>query len=74
MPLLSQLQQYQEKILILLEIPLCILSKKIYIIIGIFYPLGEPILPHLVRCAPFAVDGHSFMDRHLASAVTSTRE
>ena len=74
MPLLSQLQQYQEVILILLEIPLGILSKKLYILIGIFYPLGEPISPHLLRCAPFAVDDHSFMDRRLASAATSTRE
>jgi hypothetical protein len=41
--------------------------------IGIFYPPGEPISPHLLRCDPFAVDYHSFMGRRLASAATSTR-
>jgi hypothetical protein len=30
---------------------------------GIFYPLGEPISPHLLCCDPFAVDDHSFMTR-----------
>jgi len=29
--------------------------------IGIFYPTGEPISPHLLRCSAFAVDDHSFM-------------
>jgi hypothetical protein len=42
--------------------------------IDIFYPPGEPISPHLLRCDPFAVDYHSFMGRRLASAATSTRE
>jgi hypothetical protein len=44
------------------------------IIIGIFYPSGEPISLHLLRCGPFAVDYHSFMGRRLAFAATSTRE
>jgi len=26
-----------------------------FIIIGIFYPLGEPISPHRLRCSPSAV-------------------
>ncbi len=30
-------------------------------IIGIFYPSGEPISPHLLRCSAFAVEDHSFM-------------
>jgi hypothetical protein len=42
--------------------------------IGIFYPSDESILPHLLRCDPFAVDNHSFMGRRLASVATSTRE
>jgi hypothetical protein len=44
------------------------------ILIGIFYPSGEPILLHLLRCGPFAVANHSFMGRRLASVATSTRE
>jgi len=36
-------------------------EKKFFILIGIFYPAGEPILPHLLRYSPFAVDDHSFM-------------
>jgi len=39
-----------------------------------FFPGGEPISPHLLRCGPFAVEDHSFMGRRLASAATSTRE
>jgi len=42
--------------------------------VGIFSPPGEPILPHLLCCGPFAVGDHSFMARRLASAATSTRE
>jgi hypothetical protein len=26
--------------------------------VGIFYPLGEPISLHLLRCGPIAVDDH----------------
>jgi len=29
--------------------------------VGIFYPSGEPISLHLLRCGPIAVDDHSFM-------------
>jgi hypothetical protein len=34
--------------------------------VGILYPSGEPISPHLLRCGAFAVDNHSFMRRRLA--------
>jgi len=44
------------------------------IIIDILYPSGEPISPHLLRCGPFGVDNHTFMDRRLAVTATSTRE
>jgi hypothetical protein len=30
--------------------------------VGIFSPSGEPILQHLLRCGPFAVGDHSFMN------------
>ena len=49
-------------------------ENKFFILIGIFYPEGEPILPHMLRYSPFAVDDHSFIGRRLASAATSTRE
>jgi len=42
--------------------------------VGIFYPSGETISLHLLRCGPIAVDDHSFMGRRLASTATSTRE
>ena len=35
---------------------------------------GEPILLHMLRCGPFVVEYHNFMDRRLASAANSTRE
>jgi len=31
------------------------------IIIGILYPMGEPILPHLLRYSTFVVKDHNFM-------------
>jgi len=34
-------------------------KKNLFILIGIFYTLGEPISPHLLRCGPFAVEDHS---------------
>jgi len=33
----------------------------ISIYVGIFYPSGEPILLHLLRCGPIAVDDHVIM-------------
>ena len=50
--------QYQDFILILL---IKLFKKNISRFIGIFYPLGEPILLHLLRCDPLAVDNHSCM-------------
>ncbi len=52
------LQQNQEVILTLLK---KLFKKNLFIFIGIFYPSGEPILLHLLRCDPFAVDNHSCM-------------
>jgi hypothetical protein len=42
--------------------------------IGIFYPPGEPISPHRLRCNPFAVDHYSFMGCCLAAAAISARK
>jgi hypothetical protein len=58
MPTFFLLQQYQELILTLMR---KIFKKYLFIFIGIFYPPGEPILLHLLRYDPFAVDNHSFM-------------
>jgi hypothetical protein len=44
------------------------------ILIGIFYPSGEPISLHRLRCSPFAVVHYSFMGRFLAAAAILTRE
>jgi len=52
------LQQYQEVILTLLK---KLFKKNSFICIGVFYPSGEPISQHLLRCDPFAVDNHSGM-------------
>ncbi len=38
------------------------------IIIDIFYPSGELILPHWHRCSPFAVVHYSFMGHYPAFA------
>jgi hypothetical protein len=56
--MLFLLQQCQELILTLLR---KLFKRNIFIFIGIFYPSGEPILLHLIRCDPFAVDNHSCM-------------
>jgi len=48
---------------------------KIFIhLIGIFYPLGEPISLHQLRCSPFAVVHYSFMGYFLAVAAILARE
>lgn len=49
-------------------------SRIIYIFIDIFYPSGEPISPHLLRCGLFAVDDHSFTEPRLASVANSSHE
>jgi len=51
-----------------------IFKKNLLIFIGIFYPSGEPISLHRLRCSPFAVDNYSFMSRFLAAAAISARE
>jgi hypothetical protein len=54
MPIL--LQQYQEVILLLL---INFFKRNLLIFVGIFSPLGEPILMRLLRYRAFAVDNHS---------------
>jgi hypothetical protein len=49
-------------------------KKKFFIFIGIFYPLGEPISLHRLRCSPFAVVHYSLMGHFLAAAAILTRE
>jgi len=48
--------------------------RILYIFIGILYPSGEPISPHLLRCGLFAVENHSFTGPRLASMAISTHE
>jgi hypothetical protein len=71
MPILFLLQQYQEVILTLLK---KLFKKDLFILIGIFYPLGEPISLHRLRCSPFAVYKYSFMGHCLAAAAILARE
>jgi len=42
--------------------------------ISAFFPKGEPISAHLLRCGGFAVDNHSFTRRRLVTEPSSTRE
>jgi len=49
-------------------------SYILILIIGIYYPSGEPISLQLLRCSPFKVDDHVFMGHCLAVAANSTRE
>jgi len=39
-----------------------------------FYPTGEPISQHRLRCSPFAVVHYSFMGLRLAATATSVRD
>jgi len=39
-----------------------------------FFPLGEPISLHRLRCSPFAVYKYSFMGYFLAAATILARE
>jgi hypothetical protein len=50
------------------------ISHAFSTLVDIFSLLGELISLHLLRCGPFEVDDHVFMDRRLASAAISTRE
>jgi hypothetical protein len=45
-----------------------------FISIRIFYPSGEQISPHRLRCSPFAVVHYSFMGHFLAAAAIFARE
>jgi len=65
------LPQYQEVILTLLK---KLFKKNLFMFIGIFYPSGEPISLHRLRCSPFAVFKYSFIGHFLAAAVILTRE
>jgi hypothetical protein len=71
MPMFFFLQQYQKATLTLLK---KIFKKDLFIFIGIFYPLGQPISLHRLRCSPFAVYIYSFMGHCLAAAAISTGE
>jgi len=51
-----------------------IFLKKFIYINRHFFPIGEPISPHLLRSSPIAVEDRGFMGRRLASAAISTRE
>jgi hypothetical protein len=48
--------------------------KIIVHLIGIFYPLGEPISLQRLRCSPFAVVHYSFMGHFLTVTAILTRE
>jgi len=41
--------------------------------ISIFYPSGEPISQHRLRCNPFAVVYYNFMGHCLVAAAISSR-
>jgi hypothetical protein len=49
-------------------------GENLLILVGIFYPSGEPISLHRRRCSPFAVVHYSIMGHYLAVAAISTRE
>jgi hypothetical protein len=54
-------------------------SQMFFSLIDMFFPSGELISQHLLRCGAgrlgrFEVDNHVFMGRRLASAANSTRE
>jgi hypothetical protein len=48
--------------------------RRIFLLTGILYPLGEPISLQRHRCSPFAVVCYGFMGYFLASAAILTRE
>jgi uncharacterized UBP type Zn finger protein len=69
--MLFLLQQCQEFILTLLK---KLFKKNFSIFIDIFYPSGEPISQHRLRCSSLAVVHYSFMSHCLAVTATSVRE
>jgi len=48
-------------------------SNLSILFISIFYPSGEPISQHRLRCSPFAVVYYSFMGHFLVAAAISSR-
>jgi hypothetical protein len=56
MPMTYKLQKYKEIAMALLKT----LYKYFSLFIGLFFPASEPLLLHLVRCDPFAVEYHGF--------------
>ncbi len=74
MPILSTITAISGLLPDIAVIPNKKLYEKIFILIGIFYPTGEPISPHRLRCNPFAVVHYSFMGCGLAATAISTRE
>jgi hypothetical protein len=49
-------------------------QEELSTFIDVFYPKGEPISPHRLRCSPFAVVHYDFMGHCLAVAAISTRQ
>jgi hypothetical protein len=49
-------------------------KKTYFILIGIFYPSGEPISPQRLRRSPFVVVYYNFMGCFLAVAAILARE
>jgi hypothetical protein len=47
-------------------------SKSLKEICHVFYPPGNPMIPHLLRCQGFAVAYYSFTLGRLGSAASST--
>jgi len=50
------------------------MRKLLILIIGIFYPSGEPISLQSLRCSPLEVVHYVFEGHFLAFAATSVRE
>jgi hypothetical protein len=50
------------------------ISKKYFYKHRLFYPSGEPISLHRLRCSPFAVVYYSFMGHFLVVTAISTRK
>jgi hypothetical protein len=50
------------------------LKNSQYYIVSIFYPSGEPISQHRLRCNSFVVVHYNFMSHFLAATITSVRE
>jgi hypothetical protein len=49
-------------------------QEESFIFIDVFYPSGEPISQHRLRCSSFEVVHYIFMSHLLAATATSVRE